>query len=177
MRNSSLHGAMAVYSGSKKPERALMVYDYLRNNETCYRLMRYGIEGQQYQFDANGLIDKPNGYNSDRDSITLNFWWGRRDSMELNDASWAWDDYYKLVEEYERLAIDYPWAKYPFAMGEMADSLAKINKVCAKYLPEIAYGRYDCSPKEEVEKFRAELRMAGFTKVTEQIQNILDNGH
>lgn len=177
MRNSALHGAMAVYAGSKHPERALMVYDYLRNDETCYRLIRYGIEGQQYQFDANGLIDKPNGYNSERDSITLNFWWGRRDSMELNDASWAWDDYYKLVEEYERIAIDYPWGRYPFAMAEMSDSLDRINKVCSKYLPEIAYGRYDCSPKEEVDKFRAELKKAGFNKVTAQIQSILDNGY
>ena len=41
---SITHGAMAVSAGSKNPERALMVYDLLRNDPECYKLFCYGIE-------------------------------------------------------------------------------------------------------------------------------------
>ena len=50
------HGAMAVAQTSKNPERALMVYDLMRNDPEIYRLMQYGIEGDMYTIDENGYI-------------------------------------------------------------------------------------------------------------------------
>ncbi len=175
LRTSILHGAMAVYSGSKNPERALMVYDYLRNDETCYRLMCYGINGVQYELLEDGSIEKPNGYNPDKDSMTLNFWWGRRDEYELRDSGNAWDDYQELVKEYEKTAIDYPWDQYPFGAADINDRIRRINRVCARYLPEIVYGTYRQTPEEEVAEFREQLRLVGFELVTKELQKILDS--
>ena len=173
LRNSILHGAMAVYSGSKNPEKALMVYDILRNDEECYRLIRYGFEGTQYVINSDGLMEKPSGYNADRDAIVTNFWWGRRDEYELYDASFSWDDYKELVDEYEKVAIDYPWDGIAFSADEI-DKLADVIFVCDRYIPEISYGKYECSPEEEVENFRKDLKNAGFEEVTEKLQKILD---
>lgn len=175
LRNSFLHGAMAVSARSKNPERALMVYDYLRNNETCYRLMCYGIDGIQYEIRSDGTLEKPNGYNPDKDSMTLNFWWGRRDEYELKDSGCAWDDYDNLVAEYEKYAIDYPWDSYSFGTADINERLIRINRVCTKYLPEIVYGTYRLTPEEEVAEFREQLRLVGFELVTKELQEILDS--
>ena len=36
-----------------------MVYDLLRNDEACYRLINYGIEGVSYEIDENGWLVEP----------------------------------------------------------------------------------------------------------------------
>ena len=175
LRTSILHGAMAVSARSKNPEKALMVYDYLRNDETCYRLIRYGIEGTQYEINDEGMLEKPSGYNPDKDSITTNFWWGRRDALEIQDSGAAWEDYNELVKEYEQVAMDYPWDQYPFAAADISERVDRINEVCAKYIPEIIYGNYRMSPEEEVAAFREDLRLAGYELVTKELQKILDS--
>lgn len=175
LRTSILHGAMAVSAGSENPEKALMVYDYLRNDEACYRLIRYGIEGIQYEINEEGMLENPSGYNPDQDSITTNFWWGRRDALEIPDSGAAWDDYNELVKEYEQVAMDYPWDVYPFATANISERVERINEVCARYLPEIIYGRYHGTPEEEVAAFREDLRLAGYELVTKELQKILDS--
>ncbi len=173
-KTSILHGAMAIYKGSKNPERALMVYDMLRNDKECYRLLRYGIEGVQYVVNKDGMLEKPSGYNVDRDSIVTNFWWGRRDEEEIPDSTYAWSDYYELLEDYNHVAIDYPWDKVPFMSVDYGPEMEAVLKVCEKYIPEITYGQYEVTPLEEVEAFRKALKEAGFEGLTSQIQAVRD---
>lgn len=175
LRTSILHGAMAVSSRSKNPERALMVYDYLRNDETCYRLMRYGIECVQYDINEDGMLEKPSGYNPDKDSITLNFWWGRRDELEIRDSTIDWEGYEDQEKKYEEIAIDYPWDAYPFGTADIGDRVDRINAVCAEYLPAIVYGNYRVTPEEEVADFREALRLAGYELVAKELQKIHDS--
>lgn len=174
LRTSILHGAMAVSKNSKNPERALMVYDYIRNNEECYRLMRFGIEGKQYEVDEKGMLVKPSGYNYDRDSIVTNFWWGRRDEFELLDASYALKEYYALVNEYERYDIEYPWDSVPFSFYITEEELEPVLKVFDEYLPEICYGKYEETAEEEVALFREKLKEAGIEEITSKFQKILN---
>lgn len=175
IRNSILHGAMAVHSKSKNPERALMVYDFLRNNEECYRLIRYGIEGKQYSVNSKGMLEKPSGYNADRDSMTTNFWWGRRDEYELLDSAASWKEYYDLVEDYERVAVEYPWDEIPFSAAVDQQILEDVVAVCDKYVPAIAYGKYEAEPEEEIALFRQKLKEAGIETLIRQLQAALDN--
>ncbi len=175
MKASILHGAMAIYSRSKNPEKALMVYDVLRNDADCYRLLRYGVEGVQYKVTKDKRLEKPSGYNSDRDEIVTNFWWGRRDEYEILDASIDWDEYYILLDTYSHLAVDYPWDGYDFSYGVDKRKLESVIKVCDKYIPEITYARYNITPEAEVALFRNELKDAGIEDVTREIQKIVDS--
>ncbi len=175
MRDSILHGATAVYAKSKNPEKALMVYDTLRNDEECYRLFRYGIEGKQYSLTRSGEMEKPSGYNSQRDTFLVNFWWGRRDDYELIDASYSWKDYYELVDQYEKVAVNYPWDGYNFAEIASDPRTKEIISIFDRYIPEIAYAQYDISAQDEVALFRQELKDAGFEEVTKEIQKIVDS--
>ena len=136
--------------------------------------MRYGIEGVQYEINSEGMMEMPSGYNAERDEIVTNFWWGRRDELEIKNASYAWDDYEELVEEYEKIAIDYPWDGIAFSTQEVETELKNVIAVCDKYIPEITYGRYEDSPEEEVRNFRRGLKEAGFEKITAKLQKILD---
>jgi ABC-type glycerol-3-phosphate transport system substrate-binding protein len=175
VRTSNLHGAMAVSADSKNPERALMVYDMLRNDEECYRLLQYGIEGEQYNINASGMLERPSGYNENMDSIVTNFWWGRRDELEIPDSTYAWSDYYDLVTSYEHLAVNYPWEGIPFSTPQINKEMKKIVEVCDKYVPMIATGQYDKKPEDLVKEFRYELMSAGIERVMGQLQRILDS--
>ncbi len=172
---SNLHGAMAVSADSRNPERALMVYDMIRNDEECYRLLRYGIEGEQYNIDASGMLERPSGYNESLDATTTNFWWGRRDELEIPDSTYAWSDYYDLVTSYEHLAVSYPWEGIPFSTPQINKEMKRIEEVCDVYVPMIATGRYEQSPEELIKEFRYELMSAGIERVMGHLQRILDS--
>ncbi len=175
VRNSIIHGGMAVYAKSRNPERALMVYDYIRNNEECYRLVRYGIEGLHYEEEKNGMLEKPSGYNAEKNDYVLNYWWGRRDEFELQNINHSWKEYNELVDEYNKVAIDYPWDSVPFSTPEINEEISPIIEIFDKYIPEITYGKYEISPEEEVAKFREELKAAGMNKVTNKLQTRLNS--
>ena len=145
-------------------------------------LIRYGIEGVQYQINQKDMLERPNGYNDEKDGITTNFWWGRRDSYEKADSNYAWDDYNELKAEYNKIAIDYPWDRYRFMTTNINNTIEEVTKVCDKYIPEITYGRYEGTPEAEVNEFRTALKAAGVDEVKTYLQNIYDadkakNGH
>ena len=175
MRVSNLHGAMAVSAKSKNPERALMVYDMIRNDEECYRLLRYGIEGVQYEITSEGMMEKPSGYNESKDGIVTNFWWGRRDEYEIPDSAYSWDDYYDLVDSYEHVAIAYPWDGVPFSTPMINSELGDIEAIFNTYIPQLASGQYPETPEEKVAEFREELMKAGFERITGQLQRIYNS--
>ncbi|SFC09231.1 DUF3502 domain-containing protein [Butyrivibrio sp. YAB3001] len=175
LKTSILHGAMAVYSGSKNPEKALMVYDVIRNDVDCYRLLRYGIQGTQYEINSSGMIEKPSGYNENANSMLTNFWWGRRDELEIQDSTYSWDEYYDLVDEYEHVAEDYPWDGYNFVSEDINRKLNKVIEVCDEYIPQISYGKYDSDPEEIVLEFRQELKEAGIEEIMAELQTIVDS--
>lgn len=175
MRISNLHGMMAVSKNSKNPELALMVYDLIRNDEDCYRLLRYGIEGDQYVITEDGMLEKPSGYNESKDGIVTNFWWGRRDEYEIPDSSFSWDDYYELSNSYDHIAIKYPWDGVPFSTPQINKEMVRIVEAFDRYMPLITTGKYEQTPEELVEEFREELMKAGIERVTGQLQRIYDS--
>ena len=172
MKVSNLHGAMAVSAYSKNPERALMVYDMLRNDRECYNLIRYGIEGVQYEINNSNMVEKPSGYNENKDGFVTNFWWGRRDEFEYPDSSYALDDYYTLTNSYEHVAEAYPWEGVPFSTPYITEELKEITAICDEYIPMISLGNYVGPPENKVEEFRDKLKRAGFERITGQIQRI-----
>ncbi len=172
LKLSNLHGAMAISAYSKNPERALMVYDMLRNDQECYNLIRYGIEGVQYEITPSHMIEKPSGYNESKDGFVTNFWWGRRDEFELPDADYALDDYYDLVNSYEHVAEAYPWEGVLFSTPNLNEELKEITAICDEYIPQISLGNYVGPPEEKVTEFRDKLKRAGFERITGQIQRI-----
>lgn len=173
---SITHGAMAVSAASENPERALMVYDLLRNDPECYKLLNYGIEGVSYEIDENGLRTNPEGYNSDTDNINgiTNWWWGRNDDIEIRDASKNWEAIDAMYAEYNAKKIDYPYGQFVPEVDEIQAKIQNINEVYTNYTKMISFGKYQGTAEEIVAEMQAALKQAGIEEVTAELQAQFD---
>ncbi len=173
---SITHGAMAVSAGSKNPERALMVYDLLRNDPDCYKLLCYGIQGVSWDLDESGLRILPEGYNQDTDNIngTTNYWWGRNDDLEIRDASRNWDEIDKLYAEYDKIKIEYPYGQFVADVDLVQSQINNINEIHTNYMKQIAFGKYTGTAEDIVAEYQAALEAAGINEVTAELQRQFD---
>lgn len=163
------HGAMAVAMTSQNPERALMVYDLLRNDPEIYRLMQYGIEGDMYTLDENGYIVRPEGWDDATMGVSLNWWWGRRDELELRAANRDWEAIDALYAKYEEVKINYPYGRVVFDLTSIQMYLDNLSNVYNTYMPRIVFGMVD-DPAAYVAEFREQLKAAGIDICMEEIQ-------
>lgn len=166
---SITHGAMAVSASSKHPERALMVYDLLRNDEECYNLINYGIEGVQFKRNSEGYRESI----PDVPGITTNFWWGRNDLLELRDTETAWDVFDEINGIYNQYKIDYPFSQIVWDLSAISTELDAVNNVYGQYMGNICYGQV-ADPESYVAEFRRDLKNAGIEKIISELQNQLD---
>ena len=170
------HGAMAVSAGSENPERALMVYDMIRNDQECYQLLCYGQEGVSWEKTDDGMKTTPEGYNADTQNVNAvtNFWWGRNDDLEIRDASRDWEKIDALYAEYDSKKIDYPYGQFILNNDNIQSYIANINEIYTNYMKQISFGKYSGTAEEIVAEFQQALKDAGIDIVTEEIQRQID---
>ena len=166
------HQAATISANSQHPERALMVYDLLRNDQECYRLMNYGIEGVDYIVTEDGKLARPEGYDSSTDALESNFWLGRNDDLELQDSTW-WEGTQDMIKEYNSYAIDYPYASFVVDKTNIEVAQAAIANVLSEYIPQLAYGKY-ADPKAAIDEMRKKLKDAGYDEVKADLQAQMD---
>ncbi|MCR5101051.1 MAG: DUF3502 domain-containing protein [Butyrivibrio sp.] len=171
---SITHGAMAVSAASENPERALMVYDLIRNDEECYKLFNYGIQGKQWDVDDSGLRVTPETYNSETDAITTNFWWGRNDDLEIRSAELNWDAIDSLYADYDKIKIDYPYGQFIPEVDEIQAYIDNITEIHTNYMKQIAFGKYSGTAEEIVAEYQQALKDAGIDTVTAALQEQID---
>ncbi len=166
------HGAAAISANSLHPERALMVYDLLRNDEACYRLINYGIEGIDYVITSDGKLDHPEGWDKSKDSLDANFWCGRNDDLELQDVQW-WDGTKDMIENYNKFAYENPYTGLIIDKNSVEAEMSAMASVLSEYIPQLAFGKYE-DPKAAIDEMREKLKAAGYDKVKESIQKNVD---
>lgn len=166
---SITHGAMAISAASKNPERALMVYDLIRNDPECYELFNYGIKGVQWDTNDEGL----RVVNSDADAIVTDYWWGRNDDVEIKDATMNWDAIDKLYKEYDGIKIEYPYGKFIPDVDDISTQIDQINAIYTDYMKIISFGQFDGSAEDIVAEFQQKLKDAGVDDVTAELQKQL----
>jgi putative aldouronate transport system substrate-binding protein len=166
------HGAMAVSAYSAHPEKALEVYDLLRNDEESYRLINYGIEGTDYVVTDDGKLGFPEGYDSSTDSLGSNFWAGRRDSLELDRVTDA-PNKAEIYAGLDAVAKDYPYSTLLIDKDAIDPTLAAMAGVLSQYIPQLAAGKYD-DPAAAVAEMRQALKDAGYEDARASIQADID---
>lgn len=178
VRMTTTHGAMAISAASQNPERALMVYDLLRNDEECYRLFNYGIEGVQYEFvdpedESSLLIQRPESYDEETDGIVTDYWWGRNDDLELRWNDCYWDGLDEISQVYESVAIDYPYGQFVIDTSPISSYISSMSEVWDTYMKQIAFGQSD-DPHGLVDEFREQMKNAGYDEVLSYLQEQMD---
>lgn len=175
---SITHGAMAVSAASKNPERALMVYDALRNDKTCYNLINYGIEGISYELTADGLKQNPASYDPSTDNVggATSWWWGRNDDLEIRSADRDWAAIEELYKKYDSIKIDYPYGQFipDVDANNIQAKINNVNEQFGNYMKQIAYGKYTGSAEDIVAEMQAALKQAGIEEVTVELQKQVD---
>jgi hypothetical protein len=162
------HGAMGINAASRNVEKALQVYDLLRNDRQIYQLYNYGLEGKDYVINPDGKWARPATYNDQTDGIGSNFWAGRIDAYE---PVWAtdWPGKAGLYGELNSFAKEYTLEKFAFNNTKVAAEMAAMGDICATYIPSIHFGKTG-NPEKAVADFRAALKNAGFDKVKAEVQ-------
>jgi hypothetical protein len=165
------HGAMAINAASRNVEKALQLYDLLRNDKQIYLLLNYGIEGKDYIVLPDGKFRRPEGFNSSTDALEINFWAGRVDKFEPEWDTW-WSGRTAFIEHLNSFAKEYPLGRFSFDNTKVAAEISAVGDVCATYLPSIHFGKTG-DPAKAVSDFRAALKAAGYDKVKAEIQSQL----
>lgn len=168
---SVIHGATAVGANSKNPERAIMAYEILRQNEEFYRLFVYGREGVQYDI-VDGVRVRPEGYNDADHGFYTDFWSGREDKFELPTDT-EYPGIYDIWAEFDSYAIPDPYARFIFDRTPVEAELAAISDVTSALGPAITFGKTG-DPEAAVIEYREKLKKAGIDKVLEEVQRQLD---
>ena len=165
------HGMMAIGAGSKHPERAMMVYEFIRQNEEFYRLLNYGIEGVHYNL-VDGKRIRPEGYERAKHEFYSDFWAGRVDKFEL-PTDRDWDRIGEVYARFDPIAKPYPYGRFVFDKTPIEAELAAISDVINQLAPAIAYGK-TADPVEAVEDLRKRLKLVGYDTVEAEVQRQLD---
>ena len=147
-----------------------MVYDLLRNDKECYDLFNYGLEGRSYALDENGYRYTPDTYVADNDSISTNWWWGRNDALEIPSSAMNWDAINALYDEYDKIAVMYPYEAFVFDNSMVQSYINQCNEIYNTYMKYICFGQYSGTAEEIVAEFQAALRAAGVDEVTAELQ-------
>jgi ABC-type glycerol-3-phosphate transport system substrate-binding protein len=171
-RDILTHGAMAVNATSKNPEKALEVYDVLRNDEEAYKLLNFGIEGTDYVITDDGKLGHPEGYDSSTDSLGSNFWAGRMDEFEPDRVEDA-PNKQEIYDELDAVAKDYPYSTLIVNKNMIDPTLAAMGGVLSQYIPQLQYGKFD-DPAAAIDEMRQKLKDAGYEDARESIQADMD---
>ncbi|GAB3745349.1 DUF3502 domain-containing protein [Microlunatus parietis] len=170
-RDLKTHGAMAVSANSKNPEKALQVYELIRNDEECYRLLNFGIEGSDYVM-KDGKLAYPDGYDPSTDGLGANFWGGRMDEFEpprLADHP----EKEAIFGQLEGMSTDYPYSTLLINKDMIDPGLAAMGSVLSRFIPQLQYGKAK-DPAAMIDEMRKELATAGYEDVKQSIQQDMD---
>lgn len=162
------HGASAISAQSKNPERALMLYELIRQDRTLYELLNYGIKDRNYFVNDKGQRYRPADWDQTKYQYWSDFWGGRVDKFELVDAS-AWSgraDYLKYLDGF---AQPFVWGNFAFDATPVSPQVAAITQVINAMGPAINLGMAG-EPKAAVAKLRSQLKAAGIDQVIAEVQ-------
>lgn len=170
VNESIVHGTMAISAASENPERALMVYDLLRNDPECYRLINFGQEGRQYELDENGYKFQPADYSKEEDDWGFSFWEGRVDALELRDADRDWEKIDAMYAEMAKVGVDNPYLTFVGDWDPVATQKSMCDEVNTRYQNVLAVGKFDGTAEEYIAKWQDELRTAGVQDIVDEMQ-------
>lgn len=164
----------AIAAGTKHPDEAFKVFEELYTNPEICTLLKYGIEGQDYQLNKDGKVEFLDG--QDVTNCSWSVGW---------TSSWAlpnWepgpltynmkDGYYDNFRSYDETALMSKGVGFCFDTSKVTNEYTACVNVMDKYYNALLCGSVD--PDETLPKFREELEAAGIDKIIAEKQAQLD---
>ena len=165
---SIMQDAMAVPVTSKHPERALMVLEKLRQDESYYALLTWGIEGEHYELMDDGTIKIMN----QDDYMFENGTWGFRDDKFHRLQYGAPANAQQVKDDIAANATENIFKSYVINTEPIKNEYAAVQNAMTQYFDPLALGYVDYeSGKQDLEQA---LSTAGDDKCKEELQKQVD---
>lgn len=159
-----------IATNCERPDKAMDFLNFLYSNAEVANILKYGIEGENYEFaEGSDTVVVPNG------SYDPLFYVGG-DEHEMYIKSPAGDDYLEQCQAMEDEASMSPLANYMFDDTAFQTESSVINSTILEYVPRLASGM--CESEEAtlalIDEFNSRLEAAGITDVLAGNQEQID---
>jgi len=135
-------------------------------------LFNYGIEGEDYTINAEGVLERPAGWDQSTMSLDTNYWWGRMDEFEPARTTDA-PNKDELIAELNATAKEYPYSTLIINKSMIDPTLAAMAGVLSEYIPQLQYGKFD-DPAAAIAEMREKLNAVGYEDARASIQADMD---
>ena len=167
---SAIQDGMAIPASSKNPERALMLLEKLKNDESYYDLLTYGIKDKDYTLNAAGELKatdanvfSPEGYCS----------WGFKDPKFLKVLVGSPANMKQVKDAVKATGINTSYVNFTFNVDPVKSQVAAITNVMTQYQMPLSLG-YIKDPVEGLATLKQKLKDAGIEAVKAELQKQVD---
>ena len=166
LKQPALANATGISSTSENPERALMALDLLLNDKEVNQLVQFGIQGKNYDLDADGFKTTPADYDETQDSYSVATWNLNVDEFMLPDRA-QYPGKAELMSKLDGIAYKNPFSGFAFDNTNVANEVAAVNQVNSEIGTAILLGKVE-DPVQAVESYRAQLTTAGIEAILQE---------
>jgi putative aldouronate transport system substrate-binding protein len=166
----AMQDGMAIPASAQNPERALMLLDKLKMDQSYYNLVAYGVEGTDYTFTSDNMVDPkntdvwaPDGYCN----------WGVKSVEFFKPVKGSAPTYLDVKAKLKAVAINDPYALFTLNQDPIKNELAALNSVMVQYEVPLNYGFVD-DVAAGIATLKQKMKEAGIDKVMTEIQKQLD---
>lgn len=164
-----MQDGMAVPASSANPERALQLLEKLRNDESYWSLLTYGIKGKHYDLTPDGRLKT-----LDTDGWTPEMYcaWGIRDSRYIRVLAGYPPSYAQTKEAIAKTAQPNIYATFSQDVEPVKNEYAAVLNVMQQYFLPLKLGYVD--PVKGLAELQQKLKAAGADKVLAEFQKQVD---
>ncbi|MDE7353831.1 MAG: ABC transporter substrate-binding protein [Acetatifactor sp.] len=162
----------SIGSGSKDPAKAMQMLNFLMSSTEAMNLLNWGVEGEDYVVNADGLLDYPEGKDASTVGYHLGAGWILPNQFVCTPWSTDGADIYKKIEDYNASSIISKAMGFTFDPTPVQDQISAVSNVRAKYYKALITGAVD--PEEYIPILLEEMQDAGSEDVIAEMQRQLD---
>ncbi|WP_336790295.1 DUF3502 domain-containing protein [Paenibacillus sp. MMO-177] len=171
MADPTVNNAMAIPRSSKHIDRSLMLLDKIRNNESYFNLITYGIQGTHYDLDTDGksLVIPPAGVdpkNFVRYDISG---WGWYTQQNLKPNKDEWTGYKPLKEKMASISKPNIFDGITMDYEPVKSQLAAVNSVVEQYGMPLMVGAVK-DVDAALKTYQDKLKQAGVEALADYIK-------
>ena len=162
----------SISSGSKNPAKAMQMLNLIMTDTDIMNLLNWGVEGEDYIVNEDGLLDYPEGKDASTVGYHLGAGWILPNQVVC--TPWVTDgaDIYEKIIAYNDTAVISKAMGHNFDPAPVQDEIAAVNNATEKYYKALIVGAID--PAEYIPIMKEEREAAGLQTIIDEAQRQLD---
>lgn len=162
----------SIPAGSEHPEKAMQMLNLIMTDTRIMNLLNWGVEGEDYIVNEDGLLDYPEGKDGQSVGYHLDAGWILPNQFVCTPWNTSGADIYDKVIAYNETTTISQALGFTFDPTEVSDIVAAVGNVWDKYYKALTTGAVD--PDEYIPIYVQELKDAGIDILIEEVQAQLD---